>query len=58
MVELHGYDTNSRLIFLADNQMECFHRLTSELDSEHLPCCVWITRYTDNYLDIHRGFYI
>lgn len=58
VVELPSYDNNPRLLFLADNPMDCFHRLASELDSKHLPRCVWITRYTDNYLDVLRGFYV
>ena len=29
-----------------------------ELDSEHLPSCVWLTRYSDSALSIIDSFFI
>lgn len=48
----------TRLVFLADKPSEHFHKWAIELSSDHLPPCVWITRYTDSALKIIDVFYI
>ena len=47
-----------RLVFLADKPSEYFHKWSMELDSEHLPPCVWLIRYSDPYLSIIDSFFI
>lgn len=36
------------------------HKFTTELDSFHLPTCVWLTRWSDKELevDMEIGFFI
>ena len=45
-------------IFISDKPRSYYHRWSSELDSEHLPNCIWLTSKSDRDLDIHKGFYI
>ena len=58
IVELKGYISNPRLVFIADNSRNYFHKWRSELNSEHLPRCVWITRYSDSNLSIIDRFFV
>lgn len=58
VVELSDSGFSPRLVFLSDNERSYFHKWTMELDSEHLPPCVWITRYSDSALNIIDGFFI
>ena len=58
VVELSEAGFSPKLVFLSDNQRSYFHKWTMELDSEHLPPCVWITRYSDSSLSIIDGFFI
>lgn len=46
------------LVFLSDNERDYVHKWTMELDSEHLPLCVWLTRYSDSALSIIDSFFI
>ena len=58
VVELSDSGFNPRLVFLSDNEGDYFHKWSMELDSEHLPPCVWLTRYSDSYLSIIDSFFI
>lgn len=58
VVELDGSEFEHRLVFLSDNPRSYFHKWLMELDSDHLPQCVWITRYSDSDLSIIDGFFI
>lgn len=58
VVELSEAGFSPKLVFLSDNQRSYFHKWTMELDSEHLPPCVWITRYSDSALSIIDSFFI
>lgn len=58
VVELSEAAFLPKLVFLSDNQRGYFHKWSMELDSEHLPPCVWITRYSDSALSIIDGFFI
>lgn len=58
VVELSDSEFNHRLVFLSDNEGDYFHRWSMELDSEHLPPCVWLTLKSDKNLDIKSGFYL
>lgn len=55
-VDKPGFIT--RLVFLADKPSEYFHKWAIELPSDHLPPCVWITRYTDSALKFIDVFYV
>lgn len=58
VVELSDSGFNTRLVFLSDNEGDYFHKWSMELDSEHLPPCVRLTRYSDPYLSIIDSFFI
>lgn len=58
VVELSDSGFNPRLVFLSDNEGGYFHKWSMELDSEHLPPCVWLSRYSDPYLSIIDSFFI
>ena len=58
VVELSEAGFSPKLLFLSNNQRSYFHKWTKELDSEHLPPCVWITRYSDSALSIIDSFFI
>lgn len=58
VVELSDSGFNHRLVFLSDNERDYFHKWLLELDSEHLPKCVWITRYSDSALSIINSLFV
>lgn len=58
IIELESSKFNPRLVFLSDTPQSYFHRWVSQLDSKHLPRCVWVTTYTDEDLYLTKGFYI
>lgn len=58
VVEFSEAGFSPRLVFLSDKQRSYFHKWEMELDSAHLPSCVWITRYSDSALSIIDGFFI
>lgn len=58
VVELSESGFALRLVFLSDNPRTYFHKWSMELESEHLPSCVWLTRYSDSALSIIDGFFI
>ena len=58
VVELSDSGFSPRLVFLSDNERDYFHKWSMELDSEHLPSCVWLTRYSDSALSIIDSFFI
>ena len=58
IVELAYGGFEPRLVFLSDNPRNYFHKWILELDSDHLPQCVWITKYSDSALSIIDGFFI
>lgn len=58
VVELSESGFAPRLVFLLDNPRTYFHKWSMELESEHLPSCVWLTRYSDSALSIIDGFFI
>lgn len=45
-------------VFISDEPRNYYHKWTTELNSSHLPCCVWLTSKSDKDLDIKSGFYI
>ena len=58
VVEVSESGFTPKLVFLSDNERDYFHKWTMELDSEHLPPCVWLTLKSDKNLDIKSGFYL
>lgn len=58
IVELRLGKFGHRLVFLSDTPRKYFHTWSMELPSEHLPPCVWITRYTDKDLSFVKEFYV
>lgn len=58
VVELSEAGFSPKLVFLSDNERDYFHKWAMELDSWHLPTCVWLTRYSDPYLSIIDSFFI
>ena len=58
VVELSESGFSPRLVFVSDNKRDYFHKWSMELDSEHLPPCVWLTSKSDKNLDIKSGFYV
>lgn len=48
------------VVFIADNPRSYLHKFATELVSEHLPPCVWLTRWSDKDLELHlgKGFFI
>lgn len=45
-------------IFISDEPRSYYHKWSAQLDSGHLPTCVWLTRYSDSALSIIDGFFI
>lgn len=45
-------------IFISDEPRSYYHKWTTELKSEHLPNCVWLTGKTDSQLGLDKGFFI
>ena len=58
VVELDYDSFSPNLVFISDNPRNYFHKWIIELDSGHLPLCLWITGYSDTALNIIEGFYI
>lgn len=58
VIELIESEFSPKLVFLSDNQRSYFHKWSMELNSEHLPPCVWLTRYSDPALSIIDSFFI
>ncbi len=58
VVELNYDSFSPNLVFISDKPRNYFHKWQMELESDHLPLCVWITRYSDTALDIIERFYI
>lgn len=59
-VEIKTFGDGGIVVFIADNPRIYLHRFLSELNSEHLPPCIWITRWSDKDLELHldKGFFI
>lgn len=58
IIELKSHTLNHKLVFISDTPRNYFHTWSMELKSEHLPQCVWITRYTDEDLCLTKWFYV
>lgn len=58
IIELTSHTLNPKLVFISDTPRNYFHTWSMELKSEHLPQCIWITRYIDKDLEVVKGFYI
>lgn len=58
VVELSNGGFEPILVFLSDNERNYFHQWATKLDSEHIPQCIWLTRYSDSALSIIDGFFI
>lgn len=58
-VEIKNFDSGC-VVFIADKPRSYLHKFTTELDSFHLPTCVWLTRWSDKELevDMEIGFFI
>lgn len=59
-VEIKNFGDSGIVVFIADNPSNYLHKFATELDSEHLPPCVWLTRWSDKDLELHidKGFFI
>lgn len=58
-VEVENLDTGAVIVvFIADNPRKYLHKFASQLDSGHLPSCVWLTELSDKDLEVHKGFFI
>ena len=59
-VEIKNFGDSGIVVFIADNPRNYLHKFATELDSEHLPPCVWLTRWSDKDLELHldKGFFI
>lgn len=55
IVELNPFNT---IIFISDEPRSYYHKFSSELKSQHLPKCVWLTSKSDSDLRINNGFFI
>lgn len=56
IVELEPLPVNR--IFISDEPRSYYHKWSTELKSEHLPNCIWITSKSDRGLGINKEFYI
>lgn len=56
IVELKPFNTTR--IFISDEPRSYYHKFSSELKSQHLPKCVWLTSKSDIDLKIIKGFFI
>lgn len=45
-------------IFISDEPRSYYHKWSTELDSMHLPDCVWLTSKSDSQLGLDKGFFI
>ena len=55
LVELKPLNTR---IFISDEPRSYYHKWSSELNSMHLPNCVWLTSKSDSKLCLDKGFFI
>lgn len=56
IVELRPFSTTR--IFISDEPRSYYHKWSTELDSMHLPDCVWLTSKPDSQLCLDKGFFI
>lgn len=56
LVELRKFSTTR--IFISDEPRSYYHKWSSELNSMHLPNCVWLTSKSDSKLGLDKGFFI
>lgn len=56
IVELKPFNTTR--IFISDEPRNYYHKWMTELKSEHLPNCVWLTSKSDSSLGLDKGFFI
>lgn len=56
IVELEPFPTTR--IFISDKPRSYYHKWTTELNSRHLPKCIWLTGKTDSQLGLDKGFFI
>lgn len=45
-------------IFISDEPRSYYHKWSTELDSMHLPDCVWLTSKSNSHLVLDKGFFI
>lgn len=45
-------------IFISDEPRSYYHKWSTELDSMHLPDCVWLTSKSDSQLCLDKRFFI
>lgn len=45
-------------VFISYEPKSYYHKFNSELDSKHLPNCIWLTRKPDKNLCLAKGLYI
>ena len=45
-------------VFISDEPRSYYHKWSSELNSMHLPDCVWLTSKSDSSLCLDKGFFI
>lgn len=56
IVELEPFPVTR--IFISDEPRSYYHKWSTELDSGHLPSCVWLTSKSDSQLGLDKGFFI
>lgn len=49
---------SSTRIFISDEPRSYYIKWTSELNSEHLPSCMWFISKSDNDLNLDKEFFI
>ena len=58
-VEVKNLDTGTVFaVFIADKPRKYLHKFASQLESGHLPPCVWLAELSDKEFEIHKGFFI
>lgn len=45
-------------IFISDEPRSYYHKWSTQLDSGHLPSCVWLTSKSNSQLSLDKGFFI
>lgn len=59
VVEVKNLDTGKVFaVFIADKPRKYLHKFASQLESGHLPPCVWLANLSDKEFEIHKGFFI
>ena len=55
LLELESFRSR---VFISDRPKNYYHKWETQLNSEHLPNCVWLTRKSDSELGLGKSFFI